>query len=85
LIRVRLLGHIRTSVGVEEVQFPDEELDASLLVDRLRSMCKGGRPGFSVYNTIAMVEDGEAFVPAAAERKIKDGERIVLIPFTHGG
>jgi molybdopterin converting factor small subunit len=85
LIRVRLLGHIRTSVGAEEVELPDEELDASLLVDRLRSMCKSGRPGFSIYNTLAMVEDGEAFVPASVKRKIKDGEKVILIPFTHGG
>jgi molybdopterin converting factor small subunit len=85
LIKVRLLGHIRTSVGVEEVELPDDELDAGLLVDRLRSMCRGEGPGFSVYNTLAIVEDGEAFVPAASKRKIKDGETVVLIPFTHGG
>jgi molybdopterin converting factor small subunit len=85
LIKVRLLGHIRTSVGAEEVELPDEELDAGLLVDRLRSMSREERPGFSRYNTIAMVEEGEAFVPAAAERKIRGGERVVLIPFTHGG
>jgi molybdopterin converting factor small subunit len=85
LIKVRLLGHIRTSVGAEEVELPDDEIDAGLLVDRLRSMSREKRPGFNRYNTIAMVEDGEAFVPAGAERTIRDGERVVLIPFTHGG
>ena len=85
MIRVRLLGHIRTSVGVAEVELPDESLDTSALVDRLRSMSNERDPGFNKYNTLAMIEDGEAFVPAAADRKVTSGERIVLIPFSHGG
>ncbi len=85
MIRVRLIGHIRTSVGAEEVELPDNEIEAGLLVDRLRTMCRESEPGFTRYNTLAMVEKGEAFVPAAGERKLKDGETVVLIPFSHGG
>jgi molybdopterin converting factor small subunit len=85
LIRVSLLGHIRSSVGSNEVTFPDEELDMKTIVERLRLMSKESSPGFSMYNIIAMIEDGEAFVPASASRKVKTGERVVIVPFSHGG
>jgi molybdopterin converting factor small subunit len=85
LITVRLLGHIKTSVGASEVDLPDDSLEASAIVDRLRSMSKEDDPGFSMFNTVAMIEDGEAFVPAASDRVVKSGERVVLIPFSHGG
>jgi hypothetical protein len=48
-------------------------------------MSKEKNPGFSKFNTLAMIEDGEAFVPAAAGRKVTSGERVILIPFSHGG
>lgn len=85
MIRVSLLGHIRSSVGSNEVTFPDEELDMKTIVERLRLMSKESSPGFSMYNIIAMIEDGEAFVPASASRKVKTGERVVIVPFSHGG
>ncbi|HYC11733.1 MAG TPA: hypothetical protein VEC02_03625 [Nitrososphaerales archaeon] len=85
MIRVRLIGHIRTSVGVEEVEFQDDRLGAGAMVERLRSMCREEDPGFNSYNTLAMIEEGDAFVPAASEREIRSGDRVVLIPFSHGG
>lgn len=42
-------------------------------------------PGFTVFNTLLMIEDGEVCVSAVGARKVKDGERVVLIPFSHGG
>ena len=85
MIRVSLLGHIRSSVGSNEVTFPDEELDMKTIVEKLRLMSKESSPGFSMYNILAMIEDGEAFVPASASRKVKTGERVVIVPFSHGG
>ena len=85
MIRVRLVGHIRTSVGTEEVELSEDSMDAGGIVDRLRSMSREKDPGFSKYNTLAMIEDGDAFVPAASDREIRSGERVVLIPFSHGG
>ena len=85
MIKVHLVGHIRTSVGSDDVEFPDDALEPGTIVDRLRSMSREKDPGFNRYNTLAMVEDGEAFVPAAADRVLKGGERVVLIPFSHGG
>jgi molybdopterin converting factor small subunit len=48
-------------------------------------MSREENPGFNRFNVIAMVEEGEAFVPASATRKIRDGDRVALIPFSHGG
>ncbi len=85
MISVRCLGHIGTSVGEEEVELEGSELEASEIVERLREMSGREDPGFTRFNTLMMVEDGEAFVTAAASRKVRSGERVVLIPFSHGG
>lgn len=85
MITVRCYGHIGTSVGASEVSLDAPELDASQIVDRLRGMSSEKDPGFTRYNTILMVDDGEAYVSAGSSRKIRDGERVVLIPFSHGG
>lgn len=85
MISVKCLGHIGTSVGAEEVTLPDEEIDAEEIVRRLRALSVEADPGFTKYNTLVMVEDGEAFVPAAAKRIVKSGQKVVLIPFSHGG
>lgn len=84
MIVVRCYGHIGTSVGAKEVTLDDEELGGPEIVERLRRMC-GGEPGFNRFNTLLMVEDGEAFVAASADRRVRSGERVVLIPFSHGG
>ncbi|MDE1852809.1 MAG: hypothetical protein KGI38_03560 [Thaumarchaeota archaeon] len=85
MIVVRCLGHIGTSVGKKEVVFPDEKIEASDIVERLRVQSGSQDPGFSRYNTVVMVEDGEAFVPAGTSKMVEDGAHVVLIPFSHGG
>jgi molybdopterin converting factor small subunit len=85
LIRVKCYGHIGTSVGSTEVVLECSELDSAELVERVREMAAGPDPGFTRYNTLVMVEEGEAFVPAGARRTVKDGDRVALIPFSHGG
>ena len=85
MISVRCLGHIGTSVGSSEVELEGSEMDPSEIVERLRRISGERDPGFTKYNTLLMVEDGEVFVSASGQRKVKDGERVVLIPFSHGG
>ena len=85
MIKVKLTGHIRTSVGAEEIELAETEVDVSLLVDKVRAMSRQKDPGFNRFNTIALVEEGEAFVPAGEKRTLRDGQRVVLIPFSHGG
>jgi molybdopterin converting factor small subunit len=85
MIRVRCLGHIATSVGAREVVLDVHELGATEVVERLRGATGRSDPGFTTYNTLVMVEDGEAFVPASRSRTLKEGESVVLIPFSHGG
>jgi molybdopterin converting factor small subunit len=85
MIRVRCLGHIGTSVGASEVELDGESIPATELVERVRRMAGATDPGFTKYNTLLMVEEGEAFVSAGSERRVKSGEKVVLIPFSHGG
>ena len=85
MIRVRCLGHIGTSVGAKEVELQEDLIDAADIVERLRSLSKEAEPGFTKYNTLVLVEDGEAFVPAEAKRMVHKGQCVVLIPFSHGG
>lgn len=85
MIHVRCYGHIGTSVGSNEVTLECAELDSAELVDRVRGMVTGPDPGFTRYNTLVMVEEGEAFVPAGVRRTVRDGDRVALIPFSHGG
>ena len=85
MIKVRCLGHIGTAVGTRDVIIHDAGLDASDLVERVRVMTGLKDPGFSVYNTLVMVEDGEAFVPAGRAVRIADGAKVALLPFSHGG
>jgi molybdopterin converting factor small subunit len=85
MIRVRCLGHIGTSVGAKELTLPDAEIDASELVEKVRAATGKSDPGFTKFNTLVLVEDGEAFIPAGASRTLKDGSTVALIPFSHGG
>ena len=85
MIRVRCYGHIATSVGAGEVTLEGTELDSAELVDRVRGMSATRDPGFNRYNTLVMIAEGEAFVPAGVRRTVKDGDRVALIPFSHGG
>lgn len=85
MISVRCLGHIGTSVGAKELTLDYSDIDASELVEKVRSLSREAEPGFTRYNTIVLVEDGEAFVPAGITRIIRTGENVALIPFSHGG
>ncbi len=85
MISVRCLGHIGTSVGAKEVKLEGAELDAAEIIERLRSASGKSDPGFTKYNTLVMVEDGEAFVPAGVDKLVRDGQKVVLLPFSHGG
>ena len=85
MILVTCLGHIGTSLGRKEVELDAIELGAAELVECLRNLSGKVDPGFTQFNTLVMVGDGEAFVPAGADRRVRSGERVVLIPFSHGG
>jgi molybdopterin converting factor small subunit len=85
MISVRCLGHIATSVGARELTLEGEDMDAPEIIEKLRAMAGDRDPGFTKYNTLVVVGDGDAFVPATSDRRVHGGERVVLIPFSHGG
>ncbi len=85
MITVRCFGHIGTSVGSTEVHLDESDLDAAEIVDRVRRLSAEKNPGFTRFNTLVLIEDGEAFVPAGVSRLVKAGEKVALVPFSHGG
>ena len=85
MIAVRCYGHICTSVGKDEVLLDAAEIDASDLVDRVRALANDRDPGFTRYNTLVMIQDGEAFVPAGSRRVVRGDVKVALVPFSHGG
>jgi molybdopterin converting factor small subunit len=86
LIRVRLVGHIRTSLSKDELELGDRQIGAAALIEELRRMASHDpRLGFTKFNTIMIVNGGEAFTPAADDRILKDGDTVLLLPFSHGG
>jgi len=78
------MGHIGTAVGAKDVEITSGPMEASELVEAVRAMC-GSDPGFTIYNTLVLVGESEAFVPASGGRLIGNEEEVVLIPFSHGG
>ena len=86
LIRVKLVGHIRTSLGTDTVELGDTEISAAELIERLRSMAESdANLGFTAFNTLIVVNGGLAFTAAAEDRKLIDGDEVLLLPFSHGG
>jgi molybdopterin converting factor small subunit len=87
MIHLKFLGHIRTSMGSEGMDIPQD----AMTVDDLFALLLSGKPGqldhgFTKYNTLVVINDEEA-VSAAAEkdRRIADGDSVLLVPFSHGG
>jgi molybdopterin converting factor small subunit len=86
MISVRFLGHIKTAMGSEEVELPQGDLSIGELIELLRTMAKGGeRPGFSKFNTLVVVNEGEALPASQEGRLLKDGDSVLLVPISHGG
>ena len=86
MIRVKAVGHIRTSLGEETIEVEGSEIGAVELLEKLRLRAgNGSRAGFTRFNTLLVVNGGEAFTAAAEDRKLRDGDEVLLLPFSHGG
>jgi molybdopterin converting factor small subunit len=87
MIHLTFLGHIKTSMGSEELDVPKDAIS----VGDLFGLLLASRPaeldhGFSKYNTLVVVNDEEVFSASAQQdRRLKDGDRVLLVPFSHGG
>jgi len=87
MIHVKFLGHIRTSMGSEAV----EVSQSSMSVGELFGLLLSSKPaqldhGFIEYNTLLVVNDEEVFSASAQlERRLSDGDSVLLVPFSHGG
>ena len=87
MIRLKFLGHIRTSMGSEEIEVARD----AITVDDLFALLLSSRPadldhGFTKYNTLLVINDEEAISASSQkDRRISDGDSVLLVPFSHGG
>jgi molybdopterin converting factor small subunit len=87
MIHLKFLGHIRTSMGSEECDLPRDGIS----VDDLFSLLLSEKParldhGFTKYNTLVVINDEEAIsATAQKDRRLRDGDSVLLVPFSHGG
>ena len=87
MIRLKFLGHIRTSMGTEELEISRDQMS----VGEMFGLILETKPsqfghGFTKYNTLVVVNDEEAFSASAQEsRRLRDGDSVLLVPFSHGG
>jgi molybdopterin converting factor small subunit len=87
MIHLKFLGHIKTSMGSEAVDIPED----GITLDDLFALLLSGKParldhGFTKYNTLVVINDEEAVSAAAQkDRRINDGDSVLLVPFSHGG
>jgi molybdopterin converting factor small subunit len=87
MIHLRFMGHIKTSMGSEEADVPGEGMSVDELFARLLSQRPGRLDhGFTKYNTLLVINDEEAVSASArGERRLRDGDSVLLVPFSHGG
>jgi len=87
MIHLKFLGHIRTSMGSEEIDLPNDGIS----LEDLFSLLLSKRPaqldhGFTKYNTLVVINDEEALSASAQkDRRLRDGDSVLLVPFSHGG
>jgi molybdopterin converting factor small subunit len=87
MIHLKFLGHIRTSMGSEEIELPHDGIS----VEDLFSLLLSKKPaqlehGFTKYNTLVVINDEEALsATAQKDRRLRDGDSVLLVPFSHGG
>ncbi len=80
------MGHIRTSVGRETIEIPGDGIKTSELIEMVRELSRSNpTPGFTKFNTLVVVNSGDAFTGATRDRVLHDGDEVVLLPFSHGG
>jgi molybdopterin converting factor small subunit len=87
MIHLKFLGHIRTSMGSDEMDVPRDAIS----VDDLFGLLLSERPaelahGFTKYNTLVVLNDDEVFSASSQkDRRLSDGDSVLLVPFSHGG
>lgn len=87
MIHLQFLGHIKTSMGAEQMDIRADGLSVRELFGRLLAEGPASREhGFTKYNTLIVINDQEAFSASAQEdRRLRDGDSVLLVPFSHGG
>jgi hypothetical protein len=74
-------------MGSESIDLPRDGVSVEGLFALLLSTRPSGLDhGFSKYNTLVVINDEEALSAAAQkDRRLTDGDSVLLVPFSHGG
>lgn len=85
-VTVTCVGHIGRSVGKEVVSLDADSLTAGKVIEMMRDMAASDPDrGFTKFNTLLVVNGHSAFTAASDDRELKDGDEVLLLPFSHGG
>jgi molybdopterin converting factor small subunit len=87
MIHLKFLGHIKTSLGTDELDVLRENISIGELFEFLLARTpETTSHGFSKFNTLVVVNDEEVFSAASQDgRRIANGDHVLLVPFSHGG
>ncbi len=74
-------------MGSEEFDVPVQAISVGDLFHLMLSKRPAREDhGFSKYNTLLVINDGEAFSASAQQDRIlTDGDSVLFVPFSHGG
>jgi molybdopterin converting factor small subunit len=87
MIHLRFLGHIKTSLGTDELDISQEKISVDELFGLLLARAPAATShGFSKFNTLVVVNDEEVFSASSQDdRLFTDGDSVLMFPFSHGG
>ncbi len=84
MIRVRLLGGAKRSIGREHVDINADRLAVRELLSFLASM--GNDPNVFTYNNIIVVINGvEASLLGGLDAVVNSGDQVSILTVVHGG
>ncbi len=84
LIRVRLLGHLKTLFNSEEIEMKETRISVKDILRRLEKLGPQGG-GLSPGSLLVAVNGVEASTLGGTDVLVGDGDIVTIIPVVHGG
>ena len=85
MIRLSVLGHIRTALGRSELELGVEEMTVDRLLTMISSMPHSEDISIHHESTLVVVNGVEISALSGGKTVVKSGDEVALIPVVHGG
>jgi len=85
MIKILAMGYIRTALGRSELELDVEEVKVSRLLQIISSMASQGGLSLEPASTLITVNGVEISALDEDKTVVRSGDKVVLIPITHGG